>query len=210
MTRVLLGVTVAAVVARRCTRRARRRTTTARWGCARNTRPLVGNVAEAPRWMARTHKAYYRRTIKGGHDFILVDADAKTKGPAFDHARIARVALVRDRQDRTARSTCRSTRSSSWTASAPIQFVAESATWRCELAESICRKATPAEAQQGGGRGGRGGGQGRGRSGRTRRPAVRRHAAGARCRPTAEGSGDLELQRHACATPATKTERKRR
>src|SRR5204863_6367772 len=40
-------------------------------------------------------------------------------------------------------------------------FVAESATWRCDLAASSCRKATPAEAQQGGGgRGGRGGGAG--------------------------------------------------
>jgi len=42
------------------------------------------SVAEAPRWVARTHRAYYRRTVKGGHDFVLVDADAKTKGPAFD------------------------------------------------------------------------------------------------------------------------------
>ena len=50
---------------------------------------LIGNVPEAPRWIGRTHKAYYRRTVKGGHDFILVDADAKTKGPAFDHAKMA-------------------------------------------------------------------------------------------------------------------------
>jgi len=50
---------------------------------------LIGSVPEAPRWIARTHKAYYRRTVKGGHDFILVDADAKTKAPAFDHAKIA-------------------------------------------------------------------------------------------------------------------------
>ena len=49
----------------------------------------VGSVAEAPRWIGRTHKAYYRRAVKGGHDFILADGDAKTKGAAFDHAAVA-------------------------------------------------------------------------------------------------------------------------
>ena len=126
---------------------------------------LIGSVAEAPRWIGRTHKAYYRRTVKGGHDFVLVDADAKTKGPAFDHAKIA--------------SGLGSATGKTYTAlelpfnafdfvdsERSIQFTAEDAVWRCELAASTCRKATPQEMQQGGGRGGRGGGAGAAGGGR--------------------------------------------
>src|SRR5580765_4317652 len=58
-------------------------------GLRKKLEALVGNASEAPRWIGRTHKFYYRRTVKGGHDFILADADAKTKQPAFDHTKIA-------------------------------------------------------------------------------------------------------------------------
>src|SRR6266542_3222934 len=58
-------------------------------GLRKKYEALVGNAAETPRWIGRTHKFYYRRTVKGGHDFILADAGARTKGPAFDHAKIA-------------------------------------------------------------------------------------------------------------------------
>ena len=131
-------------------------------GLRRKFEALVGNSAEAPRWIPRTHKAFYRRTVKGGHDFILVDADAKTKGPAFDHSRIA--------------ASLSSATGKTYTAldlpfnvfdfvdgDRAIQFAAESATWRCDVASSSCRKATPAEIQQGGG--GRGGGRGGGGGG---------------------------------------------
>jgi hypothetical protein len=57
-------------------------------GLRKKYEALVGNAAEAPRWIGRTHKLYYRRAVKGGHDFVLVDADTKAKGPAFDHAAI--------------------------------------------------------------------------------------------------------------------------
>src|SRR6476646_10457202 len=108
---------------------------------------LVGNAAEAPRWVGRTHKLYYRRTVKDGHDFILVDADAKTKAPAFDHAGIA-----------ASLNTAAGTKYGPFTLpfnafdfvddDRAIQFVADNATWRCTIADSACRKATPAELQQ--------------------------------------------------------------
>src|SRR3954469_5624584 len=58
-------------------------------GLRKKYEAMVGNAAEAPRWIGRTHNLYYRRAVKGGHDFILVDADTSAKGPAFDHAAIA-------------------------------------------------------------------------------------------------------------------------
>jgi dipeptidyl aminopeptidase/acylaminoacyl peptidase len=128
-------------------------------GLRKKYEALVGSVAETPRWVGRTHKVYYRRTVKGGHDFILVDADTKAKGPAFDHAAIARSLSTATGKTYTALDLPFNA-FDFVDGDRAIQFVAESDTWRCDIAASTCRKATPAEAQQGGGRGGRGGGRG--------------------------------------------------
>ncbi|MGH9408932.1 MAG: hypothetical protein ACRD1V_05720, partial [Vicinamibacterales bacterium] len=126
-------------------------------GLRKQYEALVGNVTDAPHWIGTTHRLWYRRTITGGHDFILADADAHTKNPAFDHARIA-AALT------TAIGKPYSALDLPFNAfdfvdgERGIQFAAAGNTWRCSLAEYTCRKATPAEmAQSGGGRGGRGG-----------------------------------------------------
>src|SRR4051794_3278611 len=58
-------------------------------GVGKKYEALVGKAAEPPGWIGRSHKVYYRRTVKGGHDFVLADGDTATKGPAFDHARVA-------------------------------------------------------------------------------------------------------------------------
>jgi hypothetical protein len=47
------------------------------------------NVASNPAWIGSTHRFWYDRTLPGGHEFILVDAESGRKGPAFDHARLA-------------------------------------------------------------------------------------------------------------------------
>src|SRR5690242_12402332 len=47
------------------------------------------NVAEAPRWIEQTSRFYYRRSVKGGNEWILVDGATQEKKPAFDHARLA-------------------------------------------------------------------------------------------------------------------------
>ncbi len=132
-----------------------------RSGCVSSTESLVGNAAETPRWIDRTHRLYYRRTIKGGHDFILADADTKTKQPAFDHAMIA--ASLSSGTGKTYGALTLPFNAFDFVdGERSIQFVAENATWRCTVADSACHKATPAELQQGGSRGGRGGGRGAG------------------------------------------------
>ena len=40
-------------------------------------------------WIGKTSRFYYRVTIKGGHEFVMVDATTQQKQPAFDHARLA-------------------------------------------------------------------------------------------------------------------------
>jgi dipeptidyl aminopeptidase/acylaminoacyl peptidase len=40
-------------------------------------------------WIEKTHRFWYRRTVKDGFEFDLVDADALVKKPAFDHDKLA-------------------------------------------------------------------------------------------------------------------------
>jgi dipeptidyl aminopeptidase/acylaminoacyl peptidase len=50
---------------------------------------LPVGVAEPASWIEKTHRFTYRRSVKGGFEFVLVDADTGRKQPAFDHARLA-------------------------------------------------------------------------------------------------------------------------
>jgi dipeptidyl aminopeptidase/acylaminoacyl peptidase len=49
----------------------------------------VFDVAEEPVWIEKTTRFWYRKSVKGGNTFVLVDATAGSKGPAFDHERLA-------------------------------------------------------------------------------------------------------------------------
>jgi hypothetical protein len=50
---------------------------------------LVIHSADTPRWIEQTNRFYYRRTVKGGHEWILVDGATREKRPAFDHEKLA-------------------------------------------------------------------------------------------------------------------------
>jgi dipeptidyl aminopeptidase/acylaminoacyl peptidase len=55
----------------------------------RRTEGLVVGIAETPNFLEPPTKLWYRKSVKGGNEFVLADAVAKTKAPAFDHARLA-------------------------------------------------------------------------------------------------------------------------
>ena len=52
-------------------------------------RGLVTGVPGASTWIGKSDRFWYPRTVKGGTEFVLVDAAAGTKGPAFDHDKLA-------------------------------------------------------------------------------------------------------------------------
>jgi dienelactone hydrolase len=111
---------------------------------------LTVNVPGPANWMGST-RFWYRKTVKGGAEFVVVDAATQEKRPAFDHAKVAaalggkatpislpfqEISFVDDGK--------------------AITFNADGSAWRCTLADSACRKTGAAT----GGRGGRGGGRG--------------------------------------------------
>jgi dipeptidyl-peptidase-4 len=53
-----------------------------------NTAPLVFRAAVRPNWLA-DDRFWYRNTIPGGAEFVLVDPTRAARDPAFDHAAVA-------------------------------------------------------------------------------------------------------------------------
>jgi hypothetical protein len=52
-------------------------------------RGLVVNVPGTPTWIGDSNRFWYSRSVKGGTEFLLVDASAAAKKPAFDHEKLA-------------------------------------------------------------------------------------------------------------------------
>jgi len=58
-------------------------------GLQAKARGLVVNAPGAPTWIGKTDHFWYSRSVKGGTEFILVDAASGNKKPAFDHEKLA-------------------------------------------------------------------------------------------------------------------------
>jgi dipeptidyl aminopeptidase/acylaminoacyl peptidase len=50
---------------------------------------LTENVADPVTWIDGTTRFYYRKSVKGGFQFVLVDAQTQQRQPAFDHDKVA-------------------------------------------------------------------------------------------------------------------------
>jgi dipeptidyl aminopeptidase/acylaminoacyl peptidase len=153
-------------------------------------RNKIFDRADPPTWIEGSSKFWYRKTVKGGNAFVLVDPEAKTKAPAFDHARLASSMSTAANGKYTAVTLPFTTfqyvddmravqftigggggggrggggRGGRGAGGAPGQPGAN--TWRCTLAEYTCTRVTapggpPAQGGQGAGQG-RGGRQGGG------------------------------------------------
>jgi dipeptidyl aminopeptidase/acylaminoacyl peptidase len=98
---------------------------------------LATNVPEPPIWQESSDTFVYRKTVEGGHEFVLADAAALTKGPAFDHAKLAAALSTASGEDYKA-------------AALPfprfrfvgdrtaIEFIVDGVRWHCDLRAWTC------------------------------------------------------------------------
>jgi dipeptidyl aminopeptidase/acylaminoacyl peptidase len=49
----------------------------------------IVDIAEPATWIEKSSRFCYRKSVKGGHQFVMVDADTQQKRPAFDHEKLA-------------------------------------------------------------------------------------------------------------------------
>ena len=43
------------------------------------------NMPDRANWIGQTSRFWYRKTVAGGNEFVVVDAESLAKKPAFDH-----------------------------------------------------------------------------------------------------------------------------
>src|SRR6185436_17377334 len=125
------------------------------------------DVAESPTWLS-SGRFYYRKSVRGGNAFVLVDPATLTKQPAFDHTRLAAALTTAAGKPYTATKLPFSTFTFA-DAEKAITFTGdENTAWTCTLATYACTKgaSTAVDTAGAGRQGGRGaGGTGAGPAG---------------------------------------------
>ena len=124
---------------------------------------LTIDVAQAPTWIGPT-RFWYRKSVSGGNQFMLVDAQTAEKRAPFDHARLA-TALTSAASPRTAytATTLPFVEFALVNNDSAVDVDANGSRWRCTLGDYSCTRVGLAAAPDvtpgfgGGGRGGAGG-----------------------------------------------------
>ena len=114
---------------------------------------LAAHVPDPASFVDRTNWFWYRRSVKGGHDFVLVDATTQAKTPAFDHDKLAQqLSKVLDKHYTGV--TLPFTTFAFADNETSITMTIDTTRWKCRLSDYVCGRNDPI----GGGRGGRGSG----------------------------------------------------
>jgi dipeptidyl aminopeptidase/acylaminoacyl peptidase len=120
---------------------------------AARARNLVTGVADQPSWIGQTARFWYRRSVAGGHQFVVVDPERRRKAQAFDHHRLAR-ALAAARKDTVTAVTLPFNRFTFVNGERAIEFALSDSTWRCALRDYACENVGPVPPRDDRGRSG--------------------------------------------------------
>ena len=116
---------------------------------------LTVDVAQPPTWLGAS-RFWYRKSVKGGNAFVLVDAATGEKRSLFDHTRLA-TALNSVARPESAYTAVRLPFTTiTLTGDSAIEFVANNARWRCSLADYACARTGQGNTDGQAGRGGSG------------------------------------------------------
>ena len=128
-------------------------------GLREKVQGLAVNVPEPATWVEKAPRFWYRKSVKGGNEFVLVDATTSQKRPAFDHEKLAAAltALIKPEKAYTGVTLPFNTFNFA-DGERAITLTVANVVYRCNVAESTCQ--TDTGGRGGRGRGGRGGGLG--------------------------------------------------
>jgi len=93
-------------------------------------------------WIGATDRFWYRRAIKGGHEFITVTAATQARQPSFDHARLAAALSLAAGEKYGARTLPFQTFTFTPNLTA-LNFTAAGSRWRVNLTTYACEKLGP-------------------------------------------------------------------
>jgi dipeptidyl aminopeptidase/acylaminoacyl peptidase len=103
---------------------------------------LAIDIPDSATWIGGTNRFYYRKSVKGGNQFVIVDAATLQKRPAFDHARLATTLSHHTGGTYTATTLPFSTVTFS-DDEKTIDVTVEQNRWRCTLADYTCKSNNP-------------------------------------------------------------------
>src|SRR5713101_1648650 len=100
---------------------------------------LAVNVAGPANWIDDTDRFWFRKSVKGGHEFVVVDADRLTRRPAFDHEKLAAAlsSVSGEKYDSLKLPFAEITFVDKQQA---IQFAIATSMWKCSLDDYVCAK----------------------------------------------------------------------
>ena len=104
---------------------------------------LAVNVPERASWIGTTSRFWYRKSVKGGNEFVLVDAETLTKKPAFDHAKLA-ASLSAAAGEKYTPLTLPFVSIAFVDNEQAMEFAAAGSAWKCSLSDYACKKTGPA------------------------------------------------------------------
>ena len=113
-------------------------------GLRRKYDRLAVNIVDRPTWIGKTNHFWYRKSVKGGNEFVLVDAETLTRKAAFDHEKLAASLSSATGKKYTAITLPFMTLTFVDNEQG-IEFVAEASRWRCGLADYNCQNRGPAQ-----------------------------------------------------------------
>ena len=104
---------------------------------------LAVNMPEKANWIEGTSRFWYRKSVKGGNQFVLVDVADLLKRPAFDHEKLA-ASLAAGSAEKYSGVTLPFSFITFVDNEKSLEFAAGDSKWRCDLTEYNCKKIGPA------------------------------------------------------------------
>jgi dipeptidyl aminopeptidase/acylaminoacyl peptidase len=98
---------------------------------------LALNIPDTPVWIEGSDSFVYRKTVEGGHAFVVVDASTLTKKAPFDHARLA-TALGKASGKEYKAETLPFEHFRFIDKRSAIEFLLENVRWHCDLNSYVC------------------------------------------------------------------------
>ena len=116
---------------------------------------LAHNVPERANWIGKTSRFWYRKAVKGGAEFVLVNAETLEKKAAFDHEKMAAAvaAVLPPGREKITALRLPFNEITFADDERAIEFNGDGARWRCDLTSYACKK-SDVPAGRFGGRGG--------------------------------------------------------
>lgn len=115
-----------------------------------NVKKLVTEARVSPHWIQDSHRFWYLKESHGGRirEFILVDADKSTQGPAFDSSRLA-VELSKRMGRQVHQERLPFTEFDFVDSGEAIEFKVAESIWKCSLKSNECSSRRDAASHQG-------------------------------------------------------------